>query len=260
MVIAADYQSEGPVTKPIDRPAFLRPRLSSEELRTIVVSLVMKLEIVEVKQLADYSFEVTMRNRYDKGITAVSASVGENSFYRSDHLFAELEPYQELSPGESDIYHYLCEPWKGEQVFIRTVVFSDLTSEGDHRDVEAILGKRLGMRIQINRIRPYLERLGKADPSLVRRELANLRRIAESLLLEKDDGSAMSSAVEHGLSHGRAFILKEISDMETELETDRIETFYQYGQRHDIRHSGYENFRNIFSRIKKHLDGLADRY
>jgi len=134
---------------------------------------------VEVKQHSSEIIEVTIKNGYKKDITAVAASAGEGQSFHTDYIYAEAEPDQKLAPGMSDIFLYAPSRLSGikPQIVVSAVIFSDRTSQGDPGEVREILDKRLGMKIQLDRINPYLERLDKVKNSSVRAELAKLNRV-----------------------------------------------------------------------------------
>jgi hypothetical protein len=232
-----------------------------EELKSSVATLLPELEIVKVQLLSDTAIEVTLKNGFDSDITAVAASLGPRRSFYTDYAFAELELHQKLAPGATDTFLYDNPLLKGEKLLIRAVVFSDGMSLGDPRDVAYILDKRTGMKIQLERIKKPLQRLAKADESTVRSRLQELRQVAESLSVRKDDGSPISEGLEIGLKHGQAFILKYVSEMGTNLENEKVEKSYSIdGRLQIVRHSGYENFRESFQRREKHIEGLLKRF
>jgi len=228
----------------------------------VMVSEGLKLEIAEVKHHPNDVVEVTMRNGYRKDITAIAASAGDIQSFHTDYIYAESEANQKLAPGASDMFLYAPSRALGllPEIVVSAVVFSDGTSNGDRSEIAYILDKRHGMKIQLNRINPYLKSLGKAKGALIRPQLRNLKVIAEALATDKDgDGSPMSSGLEVGLAHGRAFILKYLSRLESVIENERSESFYQNGMIQTIRHSGEEDFRTTLPRIQNDFMGLARR-
>ena len=237
-----------------------RASASKKQLDSTVRSLFPELEITEVKQLGEYTLQVIVRNGFKKDITAVVASVGEYSvdkykIVRRDYIPAELEKDQKLSSGASD--DFLFNPKPGEEIVIRAAVFADRTSEGDRLWIESIFDKRLGMKTQLARINPHLERLSKVDGPLIRMELQKVRQIAESLPIEQE---GMSEGLEDGLRHGRAFILRYLSNMETELENEKIEIIYnRANQPMTIVHGGEAGFRKLSDRVKNDFKSLERR-
>lgn len=227
----------------------------------VVVSEGLKLEIAEVKHHPNDVVEVTMRNGYRKDITAIAASAGDIQSFHTDYIYAESEANQKLAPGASDMFLYAPSRALGllPEIVVSAVVFSDGTSNGDPSEIAYILDKRHGMKIQLNRINPYLKSLGKAKGALIRPQLRNLKVIAEGLPANKGDGSPMSSGLEVGLAHGRAFILKYLSRLESVIENERIESFYQNGMIQTVRHSGEEDFRRTLPGIQNDFMGLARR-
>lgn len=231
---------------------------SKKQINPIVRSLFPELEITEVKQLGEYTLQVIVRNGYKKDITAVVASVGPYSaekykIVRADYIAAELEKDQKLSSGASDMFLFDL----GGEIVIRAVVFADRTSEGDHRQIKEVFDKRLGRKIQLARINPHLERLGKADGPLIRTEIQRVRQIAENLPIEQE---GMSEGLEYGLRDGRADILIYLSKMETELENEKVEVIYdRANQPMTIVHGGEVGFREMAARFEKHFKSLEHR-
>jgi preprotein translocase subunit YajC len=255
LVVAASYPrtSKAKLTK--------KSASSVQTQSSVVVAGGLKLEILGIKQHPNDIVEVTMKNGYEREVTAIVASAGNSQSFRRDYAYAEAEVDQKLAPGASDMFLYSPTRRSGvlPKIVVSAVVFADGTSKGDRSEVMEVLEKRVGMKIQLNRINPHLESLSNVKGSLIRSKLEALKRIAEALPIDKGNGSPMSSGVESGLRHGRAFILKYLSNLETALKNERIEIFYQNGAPQTVRHSPEEEFRNILPRIQKDFKGLADR-
>ncbi len=257
LIVGAGSNPGGLATKLVKKAGERPPTHSTP----VVVGGDLKLEIVEIKEVAKELFHVTIKNGYAKNITAIAATAGEEQSFRKDYIYAELESHQQLASGASDDFSYSPSRVFGvlPQVVVSAVIFTDGTSEGNQREVTDIVDNRLGMKTQLKRINRHLERLGKAGDSLVRKELRSLRGIAEGLRTDKADGSPMSPGFEQGLRHGRAFILSSLSKLETVIETERNESFYQDGVLQTVRRSGGENFRRAFPRVEKDFKALATR-
>jgi hypothetical protein len=155
----------------------------SARSQSVAVRIGLKLEIVEVKQLANDVVEVTIRNGYKRDITAIAASAGDDQSFHTDYIYAEAKAYQKLAPGTSDIFLYAPSRLSGikPQIVVSAVIFSDRTSQGDPGEVRDILDKRLGMKIQLDRMNPYLERLDKVKNSSVRAELRKTKRCCRNV-------------------------------------------------------------------------------
>lgn len=249
LIVGAGSSPGRLATKLVKKPGERPPTHSTP----VVVGGNLKLEIVEINEVAKELFHVTIKNGYAKDITAIAATAGEEQSFRTDYIYAELESHQKLASGASDDFSYSPSRLAGvlPQVVVAAVIFTDGTSEGDQREVTDIVDNRLGLKIQLNRINRYLERLRKSENALVRNELRSLRGIAEGLRIDNADGSPMSRGFEQGLRHGRAFILSSISKLETVIENETTESFYQNGVLQTVRRSGDENFRRAFPRVEK---------
>lgn len=231
---------------------------------SVVVSEGLRLEILDTKQHPNDVVEVTLKNGYQKDITAIAATAGDAQSFRGDYIYAEIESGQRLAPGATDMFLYTPTHLHGvlPQVIISAVIFSDNTSKGDSREVSAILEKRVGMKIQLKRIMPYLDRLDRVKNSkkpLISREIGALKSIAEALPIETSDGSPISPDIEYGLKHGRAFILHYLSKLETAVENQRVESFYHNGTLQMREHTGEDEFRSRLPRIQMDFKGLAAR-
>lgn len=262
LVLGAGSRPGGLVRKLVEKSGGER---SVQIQPSVVVSDGLKLQILDIKQLANDVIEVVIKNGYQKNITAIAASAGGNQSFHTDFTYAESESNQKIPPGGSDRFLYTPTRLDGvlPQVIVSAVIFQDGGSKGDKGEVTEILDKRLGMKIQLNRIMPYLERLDKlknSNDSLVRLEVAKLKTISEALPIEKGNGSStMSPGMERGLAHGRDFILHYLSKLETAL-LSRGETFNQNITTPDrLGDSREDQFQVKLLRIQRDFKGLADR-
>jgi len=176
-----------------------------------VTTFLKGLEITQVKELIPSLIQVIIKNNYPKDITAVVAT-SPGKFFRTDYIFAEMEKDQKLAPGASDEFVYNLNP--GENAVISAVLFADKLGDGNAIDIQCILDRRLGMKTQLARINPYLERLNHTDIRLIQTELQSMKRVFENLPIEKDDKSPMSEDFEYGLRDGRTDILMDLSEFE----------------------------------------------
>jgi hypothetical protein len=256
------------VMTPLPGESMLRPTKggAAQEAGTVrsgpppsIRSRVPELRPDKIKKLDETTIEVTLRNDYKKDITAVATAV-DGIVYRREYLIAGIERLQRIAPGASDSFLFSY-PAKADGVIdILAVVFGDRTSAGDERQVRKILDERQGMKIQLRRILPHLQHLAKASSVTAPSEFASLKGIVESLPSQMDDGSPMSTSLEYGLKHGRAFILREyVSELEQALANEEVETWYRNGQPNEVRYSPYEHFRMKFATIQKDLMALANR-
>jgi hypothetical protein len=234
---------------------------------TIVKSLV-KLTPVSATILADNVLDVTLRNDYDKDVTAVVAAYNRGHIYHREYLFSQIKARQTLAPGATDLFHYEKPPTPGQKVKIIAVVFIDGTSDGDKEEIQWMLDVRRGIRIQLHRMLPYFESLAN-DLHLASKafqvtsvRFATLKSVAESLPMESDDGTPLSTALESGLRHGRAFIIKNyVSQLEDALANETVETWYdRLGEKHSVRHSPEENFRMRFEKAHDDFLSLVNKF
>lgn len=229
---------------------------------TIVKSLV-KLTAVGATILADNVLDVTLRNDYDKDVTAVAAEYTAGHRYHREYLSSQITSRQTLAPGATDLFYYEKPPTPGQKVRIIAVIFSDGTSDGDEEEIQWMLDVRRGIRIQLHRMLPYFESLAndlqfssKAFRVTALR-FTTLKSVVESLPNESDDRTPLSTALDSGLRHGRAFILNNyVSQLDDALANETVETWYdRLGEKHTLRYSPEQNFRMKFEKV--HADFMT---
>jgi hypothetical protein len=222
----------------------------------------LKLQISDLKDLGNHVVEFVIRNRYNKDITAFAATVGDNRAVHEDYIYAEPESGQRIAPGGTETLAYAVYPIAGEepQMVFCSVVFGDGTCKGNRRQFMDILDKRLGVQVQLKRFEPSWRRLAKLKDSSVRRELAFLRTVAEALPTDLEPGSPMSSGFESGLRSGRDRILRFLSKMESIVQSNWTDVFYQNGERHEVERKGIQSFReHTLPRTQVYFSGLTAR-
>ncbi|MGA9769603.1 MAG: hypothetical protein WBV94_11220 [Blastocatellia bacterium] len=231
-----------------------RVNASKTQLEFSVKSPFPELEIIQANLLGLGTVQVIMRNGYKKDITAIVTAVGKDTTVQRDYIYAELEPNQKLSAGGSD--KFLFNPQPGEEIVIRSVLFSDMTVEGNRQEIKTVLDTRSGVRIQLSCINPQLESLSRVTNPMIQAELQRIKQFAESLPLEKDD---MSEGLEHGLRDGRNLILKYISEIETKLGKERVETSSNGKQSITFDYTAIENFKRHSARVENDFKSLERR-
>lgn len=231
-------------------------KANKKQIEFQVTTNLKELEIVQTNQLGPSTLQVIIKNGYQKDITALVASSNGDKDFRRDYVYAELEKDQKLAAGASDEFLYNLNP--GEYLAITGVLFSDKSFLGDYSAIKGVLDKRLGMKVQLTRIIPYLELLNKEGPQSAKTTLSRMKQIAETLSLEKDDKSAMSQDFEYGMRHGRTYILTNLSAMETDLDGKIID--HRFNQQSVTSNpDAYENFRKRCDRVYNHLKSLERR-
>ena len=233
------------------KPERSKTEASAEQLNPTIKSLISKLEIVQSKMIGPNTLQVIMRNGYQKDITAVVASIGPEKVIRRDYIYAELEQDQKLLPGASDEFLYSIDSQEEESIVITAVLFGDLTREGDHKAVKSVLDKRQGVKIQLVRFNAHLENLNKLDSRRLLAEFRYVREFAEKLPIKTDDGAPISDALEFGLKHGKALILRYLSEMNNQLEDEKGLNFSDSKQG--------EKFRDRSLRVERDFESLARR-
>src|ERR1051326_3021623 len=113
-----------------------RASASKNQLEFSVKNPFSELEIIQANLLGPGTVQVIMRNGYKKDITAIVTAVGKDITVQRDYIYAELEPNQKLSAGASDVF--LFNPQPGEDIVIKSVLFSDMTIEGDRQEIKIV--------------------------------------------------------------------------------------------------------------------------
>ncbi len=217
---------------------------------------VSKLEIIEMKMLSPNVIQVFMRNGYSKDITAVVTSIGERETNRRDYIFAEGEEYQKLSPEAIDDFLYGIDSKEEENIVIKAVLFSDMTIDGDPREIRKVLDKRLGFKIQLGRFNSHLESLNKVGQALFQKEFQKLRQFAENLPIKPDGDFPMSHYVESGLRHGREFIRIYLSKLYNQFENGNNLVISNNKESMNVK---YERFLEYSLRVEDDFKSLESR-
>ena len=235
----------------------IKSNVAPRQFNPTVRSEVSKLEIIQTGMLGPNALQVIMKNGYSKDITAVVAAIGNHKTTRTDYIFAELEHRQQLSPGATDEFSYTIDSIEEENIVIKAVLFSDMTREGDFREIRKVLDKRLGVKIQLARFNSHLENLSKVDDKRVQTEFQKARQVAENLPIRTDSNAPMSRTLEFGLKHGRAMIILYLSKMNNTLAEDekKIDT----SNNNQPVGNRYEGFRNYSLRVKNDFKSLESR-
>lgn len=235
----------------------IKSNVAPRQFNPTVRSEVSKLEIIQTAMLGPNVLQVIMKNGYSTDITAVVAYIGDHKTTRTDYIYAEMEQDQKLSPGATDYFIYTIDSIEQENVVIKAVLFSDMTREGDFREIRNVLERRLGVRIQLARFNSHLENLSKVDDTRIQTEFQKARQVAENLPIKTDSNSPMSTAMEFGLNKGRAMILYYISKLNNTLAEDEKKS--DSSNNSQPMSNKYEGFRDYSLRVKNDLKSLESR-
>ena len=167
----------------------IKSNVAPRQFNPTVRSEISKLEIIQTAMLGPNVLQVIMKNGCSKDITAVVASIEDHKTTRRDYIYAEMEQDQKLSPGATDEFSYGIDSSEDENIVIKAVLFSDMTREGDFREIRNVLERRLGVRIQLARFNSHLESLSQVDSKRIKTEFQQLRQFAENLPIKTDSNS-----------------------------------------------------------------------
>lgn len=211
---------------------FPRPVKAAINLQTRARTTLRGLEILDVRRHDETGFYVTIRNRYKTEVTAVAVETDSGAtLYGVDLSSLGIGGNGPISLLPGQTYDLPCRVTvPGTAIILSAVVFKDNSAEGDPEQVRVIVDRRLGAKIQLTRIRPHLARLRKVDIGRIDAEFATVKRIAESLPIEADDGLPISKEVEQGMRYVREVIIRKLADLEKDLESEAIETYNDRGE------------------------------
>jgi hypothetical protein len=192
-----------------------------------VATLAQNIEAVAVKE-NESGVQLSLRNGYDKPITAFVVSPGGSHFIITEFIGTD----KLIAPGASYVQEYTLPTQvdKPNQTSIRehvitvlAVVFEDKTGEGNTNIIKGILDKRSAEKLQIDRILPLLTGLLRASEENVRGSLETARvRLGE--LPEKKEETD-SSDVRSGLHNVKERALRQINELE-ELRKERGDAMF----------------------------------
>lgn len=150
---------------------------------------------------------LTLKNNYNKTITAYAISTGDNRLSLHEFGFEDL-----LTPG-STRNHDVRLPSEGN-ITVLAVVFEDRTSDGDARAAKEINDYRLGKKTQYNRIVPLLNKVLAARDNEMESALEQAQ--AEIYRLSSDSAEK-SHFIIAGLSDAKESILMDIKELKQQL-------------------------------------------
>lgn len=233
-----------------------------------IVESLTKLTPVSATILADNVLDVTLRNDYDKDVTAVAAEYAGGHLYHREYLYSLIASRQTLAPGATDLFHYEKPPTPGQKVRIIAVVFSDGTSDGDTEQIQWMLDVRHGIRTQLHRMLPYFEslandlRFSSKAFRVTALRFTTLKSAVESLPEESDDGTTLSTALRSGLLDGKNVLLKDyVSELEEALAGEKVEMWYdRLGEKHTVQYSPEQNFRMKFEKVHQDFMTMLHKF
>jgi hypothetical protein len=128
-----------------------------------------RLEVVSVERKGQ-SIRLQFKNNYSKTINAYVLSPG------GYQVIYELEDKDFIPPGGTHERSINVQRGQIEdRINIMAVVFDDKTGDGDSAAIKEIKDLRLGRKIQLNRIIPYLDSILKSTDATLSQSLQNVR-------------------------------------------------------------------------------------
>jgi hypothetical protein len=144
--------------------------------RVVVKNLTQKFQVVEFKTEQERDGQrvyLKLKNGYDKNITAYAYSA-DGAFHQTDKWGAEMPEKRIIRPGETvseEIKLFAPTSIEKADITIRAVVFEDLSSDGDKKEVEHTFAKRQGLKEQMKRWHPEVEKVIRKLEKEVMKEL-----------------------------------------------------------------------------------------
>ena len=150
---------------------------------------------------------LTLKNNYNKTITAYAISTGDNT-----HSLHELGFEGLLTPG-STLNHDVRLPSE-VNITVLAVVFEDRTSDGDATAAKEINDYRLGKKTQYERIVPLLNKVLAAPDNEM---LSALEKAQADIYRFSSDSAEKSHFTIAGLSDAKESILMDLKELKQQL-------------------------------------------
>jgi len=187
-------------------------QLNVEDIR--VENRTSAFELVGIEKTDDTYLKLSLKNSYDKNITAIEISIGrvrmtEEFIYNENQVIAPGAIFTKIYPSQPML------TIKG--IVILTVVFEDGTGDGDPNLIRAILDRRLGEAIQFTNFLPLLQEVLDSPDDQLPTSLARLKSKVSSL--SNNSTGSLSASFQYGLHNGKQDLLEEIKKLETNKKT-----------------------------------------
>jgi hypothetical protein len=166
-------------------------------------------EVIAVERLERNRIRLTLKNNFDKGITAFSISLGDYSV--EPDLFPEM-----IASGQTRVETCTLPPVKEQEnvVEISCVIFDDETSEGNSSPVDRIKESRLGSRLAATSMQPYLKQISDASDQDL---MAALREARFTILnIPRPQKVQPDSHTEGGFNSAKELVLINLKDLLSE--------------------------------------------
>lgn len=194
--------------------------------QVIVKSLVPGFQVVEFRQV-EKKIRLVLKNNYTKSITAYALTASKPDAlltHRVDSIFAGRAEDRGFLPGAMTVFEgEIYGPAEQHNLTIRSVVFDDVTSEGDQKYVQQILDKRRGRKMLAQEILPKLQKMRRLaeSPDFLRNtasfavEISETRNFASSL--SRFNPRNVSDDIVFGYRSGADAFLEDLEEINKDL-------------------------------------------
>jgi hypothetical protein len=198
------WQSSGSSPRP-QREYFSNNTLSQATSRLKLSNMTSAFEVVNVEPNGR-RVRLTLKNNYNKTITAYAISAGDHS-----HNLHELPDEEVMTPGSTRDQVVSLPPEQKNHITVLAVVFNDRTGDGDGSVVKEINDYRLGKKTQYGHIVPLLNKLLAASDNEFETALQEAKVAIDGL--PSGSEQELSHFVIAGLRDAKASILLDLEDL-----------------------------------------------
>src|SRR5215831_6156021 len=185
-------------------------------------NLTESFQVLSVQE-ADHGLVLQLKNGSNKLITAYSLSLGPNDMMETD--FVPGLGRQGVAPGETES---ITIPLVGQgppTITIGAIVFEDGSSEGDFEAADDIRDRRIGDRIQLQRIQALIAK-ASPEPDAIK----ELKRQISSLS-DVPPYKNHSQGIRSGMNFAKDWTLKMLERLEAGELDDQLKTAKGYNER-----------------------------
>ena len=188
-----------------------------------VVNATKSLEVLKVTQ-ADEEYVLSLKNNYNKAINGLSVGTSPSSRQDVDYTSGD----QLLLPGDvTEVTVPISRSGNSAQLpraYVLAAMFTDGSSDGDPKVVTVCRQRRLGIKIQLQRISRLMETLLISSDSNEPSSLVKLKSRVSLLTEEPEDGQG-GVFVGLGLRSGKQTVLSRIQQFEQDNAQKKLSPF-----------------------------------
>lgn len=188
-----------------------------------VVNMTQSFQVVSAVK-SNNSFHLLLKNNYSKAINGYSVGANPTSVQDIDLTIGDSE----IAPGDStraevpipDSQSVSGGVVSPQKVYVFAVFFDDGSSDGDRLTINRTRQRRLGIKIQLNRILPLIQAALNSSDSDMPETISRLK--SQILSLPEETETGQPAMVRSGLLSAKRTTLTEIQRIEEEVKLGRI--------------------------------------